>query len=96
MAKTRKKGTAHTKQLHRLNRIEGQIRGLSKMVEEQRYCIDILTQIKAVRSALSAVEQNIVEQHLNHCVHKAIASKNREESEEMLQEIKELLKKANK
>ena len=89
-------GAKHNSQLKRLNRIEGQIRGLSKMVEDQRYCVDILTQIKAVKSALSAVEQNIVEEHLNHCLHEAVTSKNANESKKMLQEIKELLKKAQK
>ncbi len=88
----KKKGTSHHTQLHRLNRIEGQIRGLSKMVEDQRYCVDILTQIKAVKSALSSVEQNIIQEHLSRCVHQAITSKNKKESQKMLQEIKVLLK----
>ena len=96
MAQSQKKGTSHTQQKHRLKRIEGQIRGISKMVEEQRYCIDILTQIKAVKSAMSGLEQNIIEQHLDHCVHKAVNSKNKSESNEMLKEIKDLLKKTQR
>lgn len=88
-----KKGTSHSKQLHRLKRIEGQIRGIAKMVEEQRYCIDILIQVKAVKSALSSFETNIIEEHLNHCVLKAINSKNHNEAKEVIKEIKELLKK---
>ena len=93
---TRRKGASHSPQLSRLNRIEGQIRGIAKMVEEERYCIDILTQMRAVKSALSAVESNIIEQHLNHCVHEALNSKNRGETDRVMKEIKNLLKKINK
>lgn len=82
-----KKGAEHTDQLKRLNRIEGQVRGISKMIEEGRYCIDILTQMKAIKSAMASVESKIVEQHLNHCVTKALAGKNRSESEKMIEEI---------
>jgi len=92
----RKKGASHIKQLHRLNRIEGQIRGISKMVEDQRYCIDIVSQIRAVKSALSSLEGKIVEEHLDHCVHKAISSKDRKEAEQTVSEIKDLLKKSIK
>ena len=92
----KKVGASHQAQLNRLSRIEGQVRGLSKMVEERRYCMDILTQIKAVKSALSAVEQNIVEQHLNHCVQKAIAEKKQSEAQVILEEIKDLLRKTMK
>lgn len=91
-----KKGTSHSTQLHRLNRIEGQVRGIARMIEEQRYCVDILTQIKAIRSALSSVEGKIIEEHLNHCVYKAIESKNRRETDEMITEIKDLLKATSK
>lgn len=93
---SKRKGAEHTQQLNRLNRVAGQIRGVAKMIEDQRYCMDILTQIKAVKSAISAVEQNVIEQHLNHCLHKAIDSKNTKETTEMLKEIKELLKKTSK
>jgi len=55
-------------QLARLSRVEGQVRGVSRMVEEDRYCIDVLTQIRAVRAALHKVEQEILHEHLNHCV----------------------------
>ncbi|MBN22451.1 MAG: hypothetical protein CL678_14300 [Bdellovibrionaceae bacterium] len=90
----KKKGTSHSSQISRLNRIEGQVRGLSKMVEEGRYCIDIVTQMKAIRSALNAVEANIINEHLNHCLTKAMSSKNKSETSEMLNEIKMLLKKS--
>lgn len=55
-------------QLARLSRIEGQVRGVARMIEENRYCIDVLTQIKAVRAALDKVEQETLSDHLRHCV----------------------------
>jgi len=60
--------------LKRLNRIEGQVRGLAKMVEEGRYCIDVVTQISAVRAALRRVEEEVLRDHVAHCVEHAIAS----------------------
>ncbi|MBX6371050.1 MAG: metal-sensitive transcriptional regulator [Acidothermus sp.] len=56
----------------RLRRIEGQIRGLQRMIDEDRYCIDVLTQISAATSALRAVALELLEDHLNHCVTQAI------------------------
>ncbi len=96
MAKEGLKGADHKKQLNRLKRIEGQVRGIGSMVEEGRYCIDIIHQIKAIKSALSSVEQNVIERHLDHCVEVAIKSKSKGESDRMLVEIKDLLKKVNK
>lgn len=55
-------------QLARLGRIEGQVRGIARMIEEDRYCIDVLTQIRAVRAALDRVEQETLSDHLKHCV----------------------------
>lgn len=60
--------------LKRLNRIEGQARGIAKMVEEDRYCVDILTQIAAIRSALDALAMQLLENHTNGCVRTAIQS----------------------
>ena len=59
--------------LKRLARIEGQVRGVSRMVEEERYCIDVLTQISAVNSALRSVALNLLDEHLGHCVSRAVA-----------------------
>ena len=59
--------------LTRLRRIEGQVRGLQKMVEEDKYCIDILTQVSAVTSALQSVALGLLEDHLGHCVAQAVA-----------------------
>ena len=61
----------------RLSRIEGQVRGLSKMVDEDRYCIDIVTQISAVRAALRRVEEEVLRDHVSHCVEHAITSGNK-------------------
>ncbi len=58
----------------RLHRIEGQVRGIERMVEEDRYCIDILTQIGAVRTALESLGLEILSDHVSHCVHGALAS----------------------
>lgn len=91
-----KKGAKHTDQVKRLNRIGGQIKGISAMIEDQRYCIDILTQIRAVKSALSSLESKIVEEHLDHCVHQAVNGKDRNEADKMIREIKDLLKKTTK
>ncbi|OBB90256.1 metal-sensitive transcriptional regulator [Mycobacterium sp. 852002-30065_SCH5024008] len=57
----------------RLRRIEGQVRGIAKMIEEDKYCIDVLTQISAVNSALRSVALNLLDEHLNHCVTRAVA-----------------------
>jgi DNA-binding FrmR family transcriptional regulator len=57
----------------RLRRIEGQVRGLQRMVEEDKYCIDILTQVSAVTKALQAVSLGLIDQHLKHCVADAVA-----------------------
>ena len=62
------------KLIHRLNRIEGQVRGISRMVAEGRYCIDILTQIQAVRAALGRVETAMLQDHLGKCVEGAIVA----------------------
>ena len=68
---------AKTASLRRLKRIEGQVRGLSRMVEDDRYCIDIVTQIGAVRAALRKVEGEVLRDHVAHCVEGAIASGNK-------------------
>jgi len=60
------------KLLNRLSRIEGQVRGIARMVDEDRYCIDVLTQLQAVRAALRRVESEILKDHLDHCVTSAL------------------------
>jgi DNA-binding FrmR family transcriptional regulator len=58
----------------RLNRIEGQVRGIARMIEEDRYCIDVLTQVSAVQSALDALARKLLEHHLHGCVSRAVMS----------------------
>jgi CsoR family transcriptional regulator, copper-sensing transcriptional repressor len=71
----------------RLSRIEGQVRGLSKMVEEDRYCIDIVTQIAAVRAALRRVEEEVLRDHVAHCVEHAIASGDKADQRQKITEL---------
>jgi len=71
----------------RLSRIEGQVRGLSRMVDEDRYCIDIVTQISAVRAALRRVEEEVLRDHVAHCVEHAIASGNKVDQREKVAEL---------
>ncbi len=71
----------------RLSRIEGQVRGLSKMVDEDRYCIDIVTQISAVRAALRRVEEEVLRDHVAHCVEHAITSGNKTDQREKIAEL---------
>lgn len=77
--------------LKRLSRIEGQVRGLARMVEEDRYCIDIITQISAVRAALRRVEEDILRDHIAHCVEHAIVSGNADEQREKIAELMDVL-----
>jgi CsoR family transcriptional regulator, copper-sensing transcriptional repressor len=77
--------------LKRLNRIEGQVRGLARMVEDDRYCIDIITQISAVRAALRRVEEDILRDHIAHCVEHAIVSGDADEQREKIAELMEVL-----
>lgn len=78
---------------NRLKRIEGQVRGVQKMLEEGRYCVDVLTQIDAVTSALARVQDQILEAHLNHCVAEALEGEDGVERREKVDEVVGLLKK---
>ena len=73
--------------IRRLHRVEGQVRGIERMVEDDRYCIDILTQIGAVSSALESLAFEILEDHVNHCVTDAIASGNKKEAAAKAEEL---------
>jgi DNA-binding FrmR family transcriptional regulator len=75
------------KVLKNLNRVEGQVRGIAKMVEDDRYCIDVVTQVEAVRAALARIESDLLRQHLGHCVHRAMNSKNASEQEKVIEEL---------
>ena len=88
--------TDKSARLKRLNRIEGQVRGLARMVDEDRYCIDIVTQIAAVRAALRRVEEQVLQEHIGHCVEKAITSGRPDEQRKVIEELMELLGRASK
>ena len=83
------------KLLNRLNRIEGQVRGVSRMVESDRYCIDVLTQIRAIRAALAKVETELLKTHLDHCIEGAIVSGDAAEQRRKAAELIELLERAS-
>jgi DNA-binding FrmR family transcriptional regulator len=89
MATTPAHGYApHKEQLvKRLARIEGQVRGISRMIEDDRYCIDILTQLGAVDTALEAVALKVLEEHVEHCVARALASGDPAQANEKSQEL---------
>ena len=75
----------------RLSRIEGQVRGLARMVEDDRYCIDVVTQISAVRAALARVEEEVLRDHVAHCVEHAISSGNAAEQRKKVAELMDVL-----
>ena len=81
----------HSDNLVALRRIEGQVRGVQGMIEDRKYCIDILTQIHAVKGALSRVEEKILEKHFQNCVTDAFAGSSQEEMQQKLIEIIKLL-----
>jgi DNA-binding FrmR family transcriptional regulator len=81
----------HTAELRRLKRIEGQISGISRMVEDGRYCMDILTQLRAARAALGKVEEQVLRAHAEHCVAQAVRSGSEREAQKKLDEIFEVI-----
>ena len=83
-----------SKALKRLSRLEGQVRGVARMVEEDRYCVDILTQTAAIRAALKGVEKLVIENHTHHCIEDAVASGDPEQQRARFLELIELLDKA--
>jgi CsoR family transcriptional regulator, copper-sensing transcriptional repressor len=82
--------------IKRLHRIEGQVRGIERMIEEDRYCIDILTQIAAVKTALEQAGAKLLEDHVTHCVRDALASGDEQEADakavELLDAVQRFLK----
>ena len=87
---------AKTSVLKRLKRIEGQVRGLSRMVDDDRYCIDIVTQLAAIRAALRRAEEEILADHVGHCVERAIASGNKAEQRRKVGELIDVLGRAER
>ena len=84
--------TSHHSQVQRLSKIEGQVRGVISMIGDERYCIDIVTQLKAIISALKSVERSVVEQHIDSCVLRAIDAENVKDKNRHLREITDLLR----
>jgi len=87
---------AKTPCLKRLKRIEGQVRGLARMVEQDRYCIDVVTQIAAVRAALRRVEEAVLQDHVSHCVEHAIASGDKADQRQKIAELMDVVRRAER
>lgn len=85
-------GHDHSLQLTRLSRIKGQVEGIERMVVENRYCPDIVMQIKAIRAALKSLQSSISEDHIRHCVKSAIQSRNPKVVQEKIEEVLYLMK----
>ncbi len=83
--------TTHREQITRLKKIEGQIRGVQRMIEQERYCIDILTQLQAIEAAIKHVEANVLRKHLMGCVAEAVRSGSEREQDAKLDEVIKLL-----
>jgi DNA-binding FrmR family transcriptional regulator len=91
-----KQTTTHFEEIVRLKRIEGQIRGVQKMIEEKRYCIDILTQLSSVVGAIKGVEKNILERHLKGCVQQSFTKGSKQDRSQKIDEMIDVLKKFRK
>ncbi|MEZ5549772.1 MAG: metal-sensitive transcriptional regulator [Pseudomonadales bacterium] len=79
--------TTSKKVTNALRRIEGQVRGVQKMIDEDRYCIDVVNQVDAMRAALTRVKADLLRQHLKHCVHTAMNSNQRSEQDRVIEEL---------
>jgi DNA-binding FrmR family transcriptional regulator len=80
----------------RLNRVEGQVRGIGRMVDEDRYCIDVVTQMSAVRAALRRIEVEVLRDHVGHCVEHAIRSGRPDEQRKKIAELMEVFSRAER
>ncbi len=89
--RVKKKHPDHTSALARLKKVKGQLSGLEKMISDQRYCVDILVQFRAVSAGLNAIERSIFERHIANCVKGAIESKNKKDIEGKVKELMELI-----
>lgn len=88
--------TTHHEEIVRLKRIEGQVRGIQKMIEDKRYCIDILTQLASISGAIKRVEENILERHLKGCVKTSFAKGTQSDKTQKIEEVIDVLKKFRK
>ena len=83
----------HEDKIKRLNRIAGQLQGIIKMIENKKYCVDILQQTRAITAAIKSVEQLILKDHMNACVSSAMKSKNKKEQDKKIEEVIKLINK---
>lgn len=83
----------HTSNLARLRKVEGQVKGIMKMIDEGRYCVDILIQFRAIASALNAIEMDIMEKHIQSCVTDAVSSKDKQAGQTKINELVKLISK---
>lgn len=91
-----KQSTTHEEQIDFLKKIEGQIRGVQKMIEEKRYCIDIINQLRSIIGALYRVEDGIFKKHIDGCVVDALKGKSESEKQKKINEVVELISKFRK
>ena len=87
-----KKNPSHEDNLVALKRIEGQVRGVQRMIEDSKYCIDILNQIYAIKGALGRVEERILERHFQHCISQAVRGSSDKDKQQKLNEILKLIR----
>jgi len=83
----------HEEQIRRLNKVEGQVKGIRKMIEDRRYCVDIVHQVRAVSAALKKIELGVLESHIQHCVRDALQSQDSSKVEDKIREIMTLIQK---
>ncbi|MCW8442414.1 metal-sensitive transcriptional regulator [Legionella pneumophila] len=83
----------HHQELSRLNRVTGQLEGIKRMIEEQRYCVDILSQLRAVRNAVKTIELGVLERHVLNCLNEVACHGSQESRQKKMDEIIGLLKK---
>ena len=88
--------TTHTEQLDYLKKIEGQIRGIQRMIEDRRYCVDIVTQIHSIIGALYRVENEVFRKHIDGCVISALKGKSESEKQKKIDEVIELISRFRK
>lgn len=92
MKTTHREDEEYRKLMNRLNRVEGQVRGVKKMLEEEQYCVDILTQVSAIQAALNAFNKELLSNHIHTCVVNQIQQGNTEVVDELCESIKKLMK----
>ena len=92
MKKKHREEEEFRKLMNRLNRVEGQVRGVKKMLEEEQYCVDILTQVSAIQAALNAFNKELLSSHIHSCVMEEIQKGNTEVVDELCESIRKLMK----